>query len=73
MKDYYKNVRACIDMYNKIQDKMHCGQYDTTDEEDEFVVNHCLYLAHALLKDAGFGDVSREELGKVCTIIQDII
>ncbi len=73
MKDYYKHVRECIDTYNKIQDKMHCSQYDTTEDEDEFIINHCMHLAHALIKDAGYGEQSREELSKVCNIIQDVI
>ena len=73
MKDFFKKTRNCIDTYNEIQDKMSHGSYDTTDDEDEFVVNFSLYLSHALIKDFGFGQVAREELSKVGTIIQDYL
>ena len=73
MKDYYINTRNCIDTYNAIQDKIQ-NHIDTTNEtEDEFLHNFCIYFAHALIKDTGFGQTSREELEKVADIINDVI
>lgn len=51
MKDFYTNTRACIDEYNEIIDKICTSLTETTDEEDEKLQNHCLYLAHALIRD----------------------
>lgn len=50
---------------------MHCV-YDTTDEEDEFLQNFCLYFAHALIKDTGFSKPARDELSKIAEIIRDV-
>lgn len=73
MKDYYRNTRACISEYNRIIDKVFTGEQELTDEEDEKLDNHCLYLAHALLKDAGPGEKSREDMRKMCTVMLDIL
>lgn len=51
MKDFYTNVRECIDDYNRILDKICTSPHETTDAEDERLQNHPLYLAHALIKD----------------------
>lgn len=51
MTDFYKNTRACIDEYNAIVNKIYTSAEETTDEEDEKLQNHCLYLAHALIRD----------------------
>ena len=73
MKDFYKNTRARIDEYNRIQDKMRNCADETTDGEDEIIYNHCIYLAHAIIKDAGMSEAAREEMGKMADIINDII
>ena len=46
---------------------------EVSDEQDEFLTNFCLYLAHALIKDTGEGGDAREELTKVADIINDVI
>ena len=56
MKDFYSNTRQIIDEYNQILDKIISSPEPTTDEEDEKLQNHCLYLAHALIKDMGGGN-----------------
>lgn len=71
--DYYKNTRRYIDVYNTIMGKIKTGAEETTDEEDEFLVNEPLYLAHALLKDFGLDKRSRERLGVMADIINDVI
>ena len=73
MKDYYSNTRDTIDKYNEIMNYIRNNTHETTDEQDEFLQNFCIYLAHALIKDTGYGDISREELGKVADIINDVI
>lgn len=73
MKDYYENVRNVIDKYNQIMDKISHSEETTTNDEDEVLQNFCIYLAHALIKDTGFGQQSREELAKVASIINDVI
>ena len=73
MKDYYKNTRQVFDIYNKIMEKIQTSLDETTDDEDEFVANFCLHLAHALIKDTGAGQTSREELCKVADIINTVI
>ena len=73
MKDYYENVRNVIDEYNQIMDKISHSEETTTNDEDEVLQNFCIYLAHALIKDTGFGQQSREELAKVASIINDVI
>ncbi len=35
MKDFYTNVRECIDDYNRILDKICTSPHETTDAEDE--------------------------------------
>ena len=71
--DCYKNTRRYIDVYNTIMEKIRIGEEETTDEEDEFLVNEPLYLAHALLKDFGLDKRSRELLGVTADIINDVI
>ena len=73
MEDFYKYTRACIDEYNRIQDKIRNCADETTDEEDEIIYNHCIYLAHALIKDCGMSKAAREEMGKMADAINDII
>lgn len=73
MEDFYKNTRACIDEYNRIQDKMRNCADETTDDEDEKIYNHCIYLAHAIIKDCGMSKVARQEMGRMADIINDII
>lgn len=46
---------------------------ETTDDEDEIIYNHCLHLAHALIKDAGISSAARDEIGKMADIINDAI
>lgn len=46
---------------------------ETSEETDEFLTNFCLYLAHALIKDTGYGQQSRDELNRVADIISDVI
>lgn len=58
MKDFYTNVRECIDDYNRILDKICTSPHETTDAEDERLQNHTLYLAHALIKDINVTDVT---------------
>ncbi len=74
MNDFYENTRECIDRYNQIIDKI-MNNYDeeTSDEEDEFLDNFCIYLAHALIKDTGTSQRPREELCKVANIINDVV
>ena len=73
MKDYYENVRNVINKYNQIMDKISHSEETTNNDEDEVLQNFCIYLAHALIKDTGFGQQSREELAKVASIINDVI
>lgn len=73
MEDFYKNTRECIDEYNRIQDKIRHAVEETTDEEDEKIYNHCIHLAHALVKDCHMSEAARDEMGKVADIINDII
>ncbi len=49
------------------------GFYEITDEEEEFLDNYCIYLAHALLKDTGPGAHARAELSKMCSVIKDVM
>ena len=73
MKDYYANLRQCIDTYNMIQDKIKNHTDTTNDAEDEFLANFCIHFAHALIKDTGFGQTSRDELEKIADIINDVV
>lgn len=45
MKNFYPNTTKCIEKYNQISDKVFNGDESTTDIEDEFLLNFCLYLA----------------------------
>lgn len=73
MKDYYSNTRACIDRYNEILERIKSNPHPTQEDEDEFLQNFCLHLSHALIKDTGYGQLSREELCRVADIINDVI
>lgn len=73
MKDYYVNTRNLIDKYNEVINKVKTSECECDEQEDEFLVNFCIYLAHALIKDTGMGQTAREELGKVADIINDVI
>ena len=72
MKDFYPNTRKCIDKYNQISDEIFNGEKETSDEQEEFIMNFCVHLAHALIKDTGGGQLAREELVKVADIINII-
>ena len=72
MIDFYKHTRKCIDDYNMLQNKIRTFAEETTDEEDELMINHSLYLAHALIKDIGTGKIAREELCRMADIINDV-
>lgn len=69
-KNYYTNTMDCLNKYNEICHKIACSPDETTEEEDEYLQNFALYLAHSLIKDFGFGPVSRNELIKVADIIK---
>ena len=73
MKDYYKYTRQVIDKYNSIMEDIKTKIDEINDDDEEFVTNFCLHLAHALIKDTGSGQLAREELGKVADIINDVI
>lgn len=73
MKDYYVNTRKCIDKYNNVQEQVKACNYELNDDQDEFLINFPIYLAHALIKDTGTGQVSREQLEKTADIINDVI
>ena len=73
MRDFYKHTRGVIDLYNQIVEKMLKGPDVTNDEEDEFIHNFYIHLAHALIKDTGYDLRDREELGKAADIINDVI
>ena len=55
MKNYYENTINFINEYNRIMDKMMFGEDSTTEDEDEFITNTCIHLAHSLIKDVGTG------------------
>ena len=73
MKDFYKTTRGCIDKYNEICDKVAHGAEELSNDEDEYLANFCLYLAHALIKDTGEGQLARDEIEKVADIINVVI
>ena len=73
MKDFYSHTRDCIDKYNFIANKIKNNEEDTTENEDEFMGNFCIYLAHALIQDVGFGGLAREELMKTADIINCVV
>ena len=69
MKDFYKNTRQVIDTYNSIINEIQNDTEEIKEEQDEFLTNFCVHLAHALIKDTGGGQLAREELVKVADII----
>lgn len=71
--DYYSNTRKCINYYNKLMHQIMYGSCEITDNEEEFLDNYCIYLAHALLKDTGPGAHARAELSKMCSVIKDVM
>ena len=73
MTDYYYNIRNCIDNYNFICNRIKTSTNETTDEEDEFIQNFCMYFAHALIKDTGYGQNARDELRRIAAIINDVL
>lgn len=73
MKDFYIHTRSVLDRYNYIQEKIKTSSIELAVDEDEFLQNYCIYLAHALIKDTGYGQQSREELEKVADIINDVL
>ena len=46
---------------------------ELSNDEDEYLANFCLYLAHALIKDTGEGQLARDEIEKVADIINVVI
>ena len=72
-KDFYKNTRACIDEYNRVVNKALSCEQEITDDEEEELDNHSMYLAHALIKDFGADGKSRETLEKMCNIILSVL
>ena len=70
MKNFYENTFACLNRYNELQDLMEFHYDSTTEEQDEFVINFPVYLAHALIKDTGFGRESRRQLRQAAEIIK---
>lgn len=70
IKNYYENTIDCLNKYNEICYKISFDPDETTDDEDEYLQNFALYLAHALIRDSGCGPVSRNELVKVADIIK---
>lgn len=73
MKDFYTNTRQCIDRYNEIQEKIVTGKNELNDGDFEYLTNFCVYMAHALIKDVGYGGRSREELSRMADIINDVV
>lgn len=71
--NYYSNTSDCISEYNRILNKIESFPEETNEDEDEFLQNFCIYLAHALIKDTGFGGKSRDELKRTAEIIIDVI
>ena len=72
MYNFYPSTTQCINKYNTIQYKMENLAVETSEVEDEFITNFCVYLAHALIKDTGTGQQSRQELCKTARIILDV-
>lgn len=73
MKNYFQNTTNCIIKYNNVIDTISHGLDPTTDDEDEFIINFCIYLAHALIKDYGDTGQARDELLRCVRIIEDVI
>jgi len=55
VENYYPNMTKYINEYNRIIRKITYSQDETSDDEDEFLTNLCIHLAHALIKDHGAG------------------
>lgn len=70
MEDFYKNTRACIDEYNRIQDKIKTSQTETTDSEDVFLDNFIYYITNGLMVDLGY---NRYELTQMRNILTDAL
>ena len=73
MEDLFKNTRQLFDKFNQITYKAWVSNEEVMDDEDEFLTNFSIYLAHALIKDYGMGGVARDELLRCCNIIKDVI
>lgn len=73
MRDYFNNTSEVLDRYNSLLNSISTSLEETTDDEDEFLINFSLYLAHALVKDYGTGGASRSELLRMAKIIIDLI
>lgn len=71
--DYYPATRQVIDKYNMVVNKIYDDPEETYEDEDEFLQNFCIHLAHALIKDTGYDSRDREELCKVADIINDVV
>ncbi len=70
MEDFYKNTRAYIDEYNRIQDKIKTSQTETTDSEDVFLDNFIYYITNGLMVDLGY---NRYELTQMRNILTDAL
>lgn len=73
MEDLFENTRKLFDKYNDITYRVWKSGEELSDDEDEFLTNFCIYLAHALIKDYGMGGVARDELLRCAKIIEDVI
>lgn len=73
MQDLFKNTRQLFDRYNDVTYRAWVSNEELTDDEDEFLTNFCIYLAHALIKDYGMGGVARDELMRCAKIIKDAV
>ena len=69
LKDFYENTRNAIDKYNQIQDDIKNLPNEISEDDNEFLQNFCIHLAHALIKDTGYCQVFRDELLRVADII----
>ena len=72
MENFYKNTIACLNKYNKTIWQIQNFAVETTDDQDEFLTNFCVYLAHALIRDTGEGQLARKELCRVADIIKTV-
>ena len=51
MKDYFANTNWCLMMYNIIQHQIKTSEVETSDLQDEFLMNFQEYLARAIRAD----------------------
>lgn len=70
MEDYFKQTRAYIDEYNRIQNKIKTSPVETTDSEDIFLDSFIYYLTNGLIADLGY---NRQELTQMRNILTDAL